>query len=90
MLNIYVSCYSVNIQKQPSIDVFQKRCSAKTQQIHLRSPMENVISMTLHSKNSSINLSAMSTSLDDIKIKVITMLLTSVMLAMIYCDWFYY
>ena len=32
---------------------------------------------------------AMATSLDDIKIKVITMVLTSLMLVMIYYDWFY-
>ena len=32
-------CYSVNVQKQPFINV-QKRCSAKTQQIYMRSPMQ--------------------------------------------------
>ena len=31
----------------------------------------------------------MSTTLDDIKIEVITMVLTSMMLVIIYCDWFY-
>ena len=32
----------------------------------------------------------MSTSLDDTEIKVITMVLTLVMLVIINCDWFYY
>ena len=26
----YISCYSVNVQKQPSMGVLQERCSAKT------------------------------------------------------------
>ena len=37
---ICVSCYSVNVQRQSSIGVLQKRCSAKTQQIYWRSPMQ--------------------------------------------------
>ena len=45
-----VSCYSANVQKQPSIVVPQKRCSTKTEQIYWRSPIK------LYSKNSSINL----------------------------------
>ena len=32
----------------------------------------------------------MLTSLDDTKIKVITMVLTSVMSVILFCDWFYY
>ena len=54
-------------------------------------PCRSVISVKMHSKNSSINLHfwEYSTGLDDIKIKVITMVLTSVMLVIIYCDWFY-
>ena len=35
-----VSCYSVNVQRQPSLGVLQKRCSAKTQQIYWRSTMQ--------------------------------------------------
>ena len=35
-----VSSYSVNVQRQPSIGVLQKRGSAKTQQIYWRSPMQ--------------------------------------------------
>ena len=78
-----VFCYSVNAQKQPSIGVLQKRCSAKAQQIYWRSSMQNWL---LH-KSAFLE---MSTSLDDVKIKVITMVLISVMLVIIYCDWFCY
>ena len=35
-----VSYYSVNVQRQPSIGLVQKRCSAKTQQIYWISPMQ--------------------------------------------------
>ena len=35
-----VTCYSVNVQRQPSIGVLQKKCSAKTQQIYWRSPLQ--------------------------------------------------
>ena len=35
-----VSCYSVNVERQPSIGVIQKRCSAKAQQIYWKSPMQ--------------------------------------------------
>ena len=37
---LLVSCYSVNVQKQPSIGVIQKMCFAKTQQIYRRSPVQ--------------------------------------------------
>ena len=37
-----VSCYRVNFQKQPFMDIVQKRCSAKTQQIYRRLPMKKV------------------------------------------------
>ena len=37
---ICVSCHSVNVQRQSSIGVLQKRCSAKTQQIYWRSSMQ--------------------------------------------------
>ena len=37
---ICVSCHSVNVQRQSSIGVLQKRCSAKTQQIDWRSSMQ--------------------------------------------------
>ena len=52
----YVSCVSVNAQKQPSEDVLQKRYSAKRQQIYRISRCRSVISIKLGSKNSSINL----------------------------------
>ena len=47
----------------------------------------SVISIKLHSQNSCINLHfwEYSTGLHDIKIKVITMVLISVMLVIIYC-----
>ena len=35
-----VSCYSVNVQRQPSIGVLQNWYSAKAKQIHWRSPMQ--------------------------------------------------
>ena len=37
---ICVSCHSVNVQRQSSIGVLQKRCSAKAQQIYWRSSMQ--------------------------------------------------
>ena len=42
MLNINkcVSCCSVNVQKQAFLGVLQKGCSAKTQQIYWRSPIQ--------------------------------------------------
>ena len=35
-----ISCYSVNVQRHPSLGFVQKRCSTKTQQIYWRSPMQ--------------------------------------------------
>ena len=46
----------------------------------------SVISIKLHSKH----FWEYQTGLDDIKIKVVTMVLTSIMLVIIYGDWFYY
>ena len=68
-------------------DVFQKR--SKFTGGH---SCRIVISIKLHSKNFSINMQfwEYSTGLDDINIKVITMVLTTVMLVIIYRDWFYY
>ena len=68
-------------------DILQKR--SKFTGDHLR---RSAISINLHSRNFSINLHfwEYSTGLDDIKIKVIAMVLTSVMLVIICCDWFYY
>ena len=40
MLNIDVFCYNINAHKQPSIGVLQKMCSAITQQIYGRSPVQ--------------------------------------------------
>ena len=37
---LYCKCYSLNVQKQPSKGILQKRCSAKMQQIYWRSPMK--------------------------------------------------
>ena len=87
-----VSCYGVKVQKQPSIDVVQKKCSAKTQQIYRRSPMQkcefNKVAQ-LKFLHKSLFL-GMSTSLDSTNIKFITMVLISVILVIIYCDCFYY
>ena len=49
-----VSSYSVNVQRQSSIGVLHKGCSAKTQQIYCRSSWRSVISIKLYSKKSSI------------------------------------
>ena len=40
MKKLPVSCYSVNLQRQPSIGVLQKKYSAKTQQLYWRLPMK--------------------------------------------------
>ena len=71
---------------------FRKDSLQKSSKFTGDHPWRSVVSTKLHSKNSSINLHSWeySTGLDDIRIKVITMVLTSVMLVIIYCDWFYY
>ena len=68
MLNINVSCYGVNVQKQRCIGVLQKSCSVqqnhgditismqKRRKFTGDYPCKSVISIKLHSKNSSINL----------------------------------
>ena len=79
-------------RSSPPIAVLQKRCSAKTQQIYRRSSMQRcdfnkVELQTFLHKSAFLGMSA---SLDGIKIKFITMVLTSVMLVIIYWDSIYY
>ena len=90
----FYSFYFINFTMAPlshhsalQKDVFQKR--SKFNGGH---SCRSVISIKLHSKNFSINMQfwEYSTGLDDINIKVITMVLTTVMLVIIYRDWFYY
>ena len=67
------SCYKVNVHKQPSIGVLQKRCSAKTQQSYRRSPMQKC-DFNKFAQQKFLHKFAflrMPTSLDGIKIKVI-------------------
>ena len=70
--------------------LFRKGVLQKRSKFTEDHPCRSVNSIKLHSKNSSINLhfSGMSTSLDGIKFKFITRVLTSVMLVIICCDCF--
>ena len=49
-----VSSYSVNVQRQSSIGVLHKGCSGKCSKFTVDHPCRSVISIKLHSKNSSI------------------------------------
>ena len=51
-----VSCYSVNVQRHSSIGVVQKSVLQKRSKFTGDRPCRSVISVKLHSKNSSVNL----------------------------------